>query len=44
MLMNQHMVPEPLKRFITKEVETPVAKEIVAGHVMPKSKSNDYFT
>ncbi|EME3579050.1 ATP-dependent chaperone ClpB [Enterococcus faecium] len=28
----------PLKRFITKEVETPLAKEIVAGHVMPKSK------
>ncbi|NAL97763.1 ATP-dependent chaperone ClpB [Enterococcus faecium] len=28
----------PLKRFITKEVETPLAKEIVAGYVMPKSK------
>lgn len=28
----------PLKRFITKEVETPLAKEIVAGHVLPKSK------
>ena len=28
----------PLKRFLTKEVETPLAKEIVAGHVLPKSK------
>jgi len=28
----------PLKRFITKEVETPLAKEIVAGHILPKSK------
>ena len=28
----------PLKRFITKEVETPLAKEIVAGKIMPKSK------
>lgn len=27
----------PLKRFITKEVETPLAKEIVAGHILPKS-------
>ncbi|MBV7390317.1 ATP-dependent chaperone ClpB [Enterococcus sp. ALS3] len=27
----------PLKRFITREVETPLAKEIIAGHVMPKT-------
>ncbi len=27
----------PLKRFLTKEVETPLAKEIIAGHVMPHS-------
>ena len=29
----------PLKRFITREVETPLAKEIVSGRVMPKQKS-----
>lgn len=28
----------PLRRFITREVETPLAKEIVAGRVMPKTK------
>ncbi|MGX7059415.1 ATP-dependent chaperone ClpB [Vagococcus humatus] len=28
----------PLKRFLTKEVETPLAKEIIAGRVGPKSK------
>ncbi|WP_326716345.1 ATP-dependent chaperone ClpB [Vagococcus jeotgali] len=28
----------PIKRFITKEVETPLAKEIVAGYVGPKSQ------
>lgn len=28
----------PLKRFITREVETPLAKEIVSGRVMPKTK------
>ena len=28
----------PLKRYITKEIETPLAKEIIAGKVMPKSK------
>ena len=28
----------PLKRFITKEVETPLAKEIVSGRITPKSK------
>lgn len=28
----------PLKRFITREVETPLAKEIIAGRVMPKNK------
>lgn len=28
----------PLKRFITKEVETPLAKEIISGRVVPKSK------
>ncbi|MDA9470963.1 ATP-dependent chaperone ClpB [Enterococcus sp. 5H] len=28
----------PLKRFITKEVETPLAKEIVSGRIMPKTK------
>lgn len=28
----------PLRRYIMKEVETPLAKEIVAGRVMPKSK------
>ncbi|MGG5368907.1 ATP-dependent chaperone ClpB [Enterococcus sp. AZ196] len=27
----------PLKRFITREVETPLAKEIIAGRVMPKT-------
>lgn len=27
----------PLKRFITREVETPLAREIVSGKVMPKS-------
>ncbi|MGC3418056.1 type VI secretion system ATPase TssH, partial [Enterococcus faecalis] len=28
----------PLKRFITREVETPLAKENVSGRVMPKTK------
>ncbi len=28
----------PIKRFLTKEVETPLAKEIISGRVMPKSK------
>lgn len=28
----------PLKRFITREVETPLAKEIIAGRVMPNTK------
>ncbi len=28
----------PLKRFLTKEVETPLAREIVAGRVLPKTK------
>ncbi|MHC5267676.1 ATP-dependent chaperone ClpB [Enterococcus sp. LJL98] len=28
----------PLRRFITKEVETPLAREIVSGRVMPKTK------
>lgn len=28
----------PLKRFITKEVETPLAKEIVSGKILPKTK------
>ncbi|MCB5955587.1 ATP-dependent chaperone ClpB [Enterococcus sp. CWB-B31] len=28
----------PLKRFLTKNVETPLAKEIVSGKVMPKTK------
>lgn len=28
----------PLKRFINREVETPLAKEIVSGRVMPKTK------
>lgn len=28
----------PLKRFITREVETPLAKEIIAGRVLPKTK------
>ncbi|WP_163627270.1 ATP-dependent chaperone ClpB [Lactiplantibacillus plantarum] len=27
----------PLRRFITNHVETPLAKEIIAGHVAPKS-------
>lgn len=27
----------PLKRFITRAIETPLAKEMVAGHIMPKS-------
>lgn len=30
----------PLKRFITREVETPLAKEIIAGHILPKTKVN----
>ncbi|OFI47649.1 ATP-dependent chaperone ClpB [Floricoccus penangensis] len=28
----------PLRRFITKEVETPLAKEIVSGKIQPKTK------
>ncbi|AYW50508.1 ATP-dependent chaperone ClpB [Tetragenococcus halophilus] len=28
----------PLRRYITREVETPLAKEIVSGRVMPKTK------
>lgn len=28
----------PLKRFITKELETPLAKEIIAGNILPKTK------
>ncbi|WP_368252131.1 ATP-dependent chaperone ClpB [Enterococcus sp. 2201sp1_2201st1_B8_2201SCRN_220225] len=28
----------PLRRFITREVETPLAKEIIAGRVMPKTR------
>lgn len=28
----------PLRRFITRELETPLAKEIVSGRVMPKTK------
>ncbi len=28
----------PLRRFITREVETPLAKEIVAGRVLPKTQ------
>lgn len=28
----------PLKRFITREVETPLAKEIIAGKILPKTK------
>ncbi|MFV0561193.1 MAG: ATP-dependent chaperone ClpB [Enterococcus sp.] len=28
----------PLKRFITKELETPLAKEIVSGNIPPKTK------
>lgn len=28
----------PLRRFITREVETPLAKEIIAGRVMPRTK------
>lgn len=28
----------PLKRFLTREVETPLAKEIVSGRVLPKTK------
>lgn len=28
----------PLKRFLTKELETPLAKEIIAGRVLPKTK------
>lgn len=27
----------PLNRFVTQHIETPLAKEIVAGHVMPES-------
>ncbi|MDR0920917.1 MAG: ATP-dependent chaperone ClpB [Lactobacillales bacterium] len=39
----------PLKRYLTKEVETPLAKEIVAGKIMPKTKvivdvENDQLT
>ncbi|MGG5316028.1 ATP-dependent chaperone ClpB [Enterococcus sp. AZ072] len=28
----------PLKRFITREVETPLAKEIIAGRILPKTR------
>ena len=28
----------PLKRYLTKAIETPLAKEIIAGKVLPKSK------
>ncbi|OFI48396.1 ATP-dependent chaperone ClpB [Floricoccus tropicus] len=28
----------PLRRFITREVETPLAKEIVSGKILPKTK------
>lgn len=28
----------PLRRFITKEIETPLAKEIISGSVLPKTK------
>ena len=28
----------PLKRFVTREVETPLAKEIISGRVMPKTR------
>ncbi|MEO1770834.1 ATP-dependent chaperone ClpB [Candidatus Enterococcus ferrettii] len=28
----------PLKRFITREVETPLAKEIIAGRILPKTQ------
>ena len=27
----------PLQRFITEQVETPLAKQIIAGKIMPKS-------
>ena len=37
--MSQPYGARPLKRFITREVETPLAKEIVSGRVMPKQKS-----
>ncbi|MFD2728493.1 ATP-dependent chaperone ClpB [Enterococcus camelliae] len=28
----------PLKRFITREVETPLAKEIISGRILPKTR------
>ena len=28
----------PLKRYLTRSVETPLAKEIISGTIMPKSK------
>jgi ATP-dependent Clp protease ATP-binding subunit ClpB len=28
----------PLKRYLTRSVETPLAKEIIAGKILPKSK------
>ena len=28
----------PIKRFIQKEIETPLSKEIIVGHIMPKQK------
>ncbi|MGY3777628.1 ATP-dependent chaperone ClpB [Isobaculum melis] len=28
----------PLKRYLTKEVETPLAREIIAGKILPKTK------
>lgn len=39
----------PIKRFLTKEVETPLAKEMIAGHVGPHSRvavtvENDQLT
>lgn len=33
----------PLKRFIQKEIETPLAKEIVSGTILPKSTVNIDF-
>ena len=38
----------PLKRYIQKEIETPLARDIIAGRISPKSHvnvtySNDHF-
>ncbi|WP_417921919.1 hypothetical protein [Clostridioides difficile] len=31
------MWARPLRRFITNHIETPLAKEIIAGHMLPRT-------